>query len=231
MWIGLLKRIRKAATRSTCCLTGRYRLEVSRDGFATQTTLIDVQSETAVSRTIAMAIGRLGVQSGCCSATPLPGVELQLQDIAAPVQSGSLQDIQNERSSGSVGLLESPARRRPRQRGSREPVSGRLELSWTHRFPPAWNSTRPIGIHGRRPPQPAVRRRCQLGFDSTDRHRRNNAHAGIQSSIWSQHTWRRDFDGIEDGRRQTHNDRSDQRREFSSRNFRHRTRRLPIRKG
>src|ERR1041384_7491365 len=35
---------------------GRYRIEVSRDGFVTQTTLIDVQSET-VSRTVTMAVG------------------------------------------------------------------------------------------------------------------------------------------------------------------------------
>src|SRR5262245_13390188 len=36
---------------------GRYRLDVSRDGFATQSTLIDVQSESPLSRTITLAIG------------------------------------------------------------------------------------------------------------------------------------------------------------------------------
>src|SRR5215475_3776946 len=36
---------------------GRYRLEVSRDGFATQSELIDVQSDAATSRTVTMAVG------------------------------------------------------------------------------------------------------------------------------------------------------------------------------
>src|SRR5262245_36365425 len=36
---------------------GRYRLELSRDGFSTQSTLIDVQSESPISRTITMSIG------------------------------------------------------------------------------------------------------------------------------------------------------------------------------
>src|ERR1041385_3950498 len=65
---------------------GRYRLEVSRDGFATQTALIDVQSETPVSRGVTMAIGAVAYKVDVVSATPLAGVELSLKDIAAPVQ-------------------------------------------------------------------------------------------------------------------------------------------------
>jgi outer membrane receptor protein involved in Fe transport len=72
---------------------GRYRLEISRDGFATQSALIDVQSETPVFRTLTMAIGASAYKLDVVSATPLPGVELQLQDIPAPVQSGTGRDI------------------------------------------------------------------------------------------------------------------------------------------
>jgi outer membrane receptor protein involved in Fe transport len=80
---------------------GRYRLEVSRDGFSTQSTLIDVQSETAVSRAITMAIGASAYKVDVVSTTPLPGVEQQLQDIPAPVQSGTERDIED---SGAVDL-------------------------------------------------------------------------------------------------------------------------------
>ena len=80
---------------------GRYRLEVSRDGFATQSMLIDVQSDTPVSRTVTLAIGTSAYKVDVVSATPLQGVDLQLQDIAAPVQSGTQRDIEQ---SGAVDL-------------------------------------------------------------------------------------------------------------------------------
>jgi outer membrane receptor protein involved in Fe transport len=82
---------------------GRYRLEISRDGFATQSALIDVQSETPVSRTVTLAIGAAAYKVDVVSATPLPGVELQLQDIAAPVQSGTQRDMDQ---SGAINLSE-----------------------------------------------------------------------------------------------------------------------------
>src|SRR5262245_4371777 len=65
---------------------GRYRLEVSREAFATQSTLMDVQSEATVSRTLTMAIGTTAYKVDVISATPLQGVDLLLKDVAAPVQ-------------------------------------------------------------------------------------------------------------------------------------------------
>ena len=44
---------------------GRYRLQVSKSGFTTQTVAIDVQSATPVTRTISMEIGAEAVQGGC----------------------------------------------------------------------------------------------------------------------------------------------------------------------
>jgi outer membrane receptor protein involved in Fe transport len=87
---------------------GRYRLEVSREGFATQSTLIDVQSAAPVSRTITMAIGGSAYSVDVVSATPLPGVEQQLQQIPAPVQSGTQRDIEE---SGALDLSDFLKRR------------------------------------------------------------------------------------------------------------------------
>ena len=81
---------------------GRYRLEVSREAFATQSTLIDVQTET-VSRTVTMAIGASAYKVDVISATPLQGVDLLLKDIAAPVQSGTQRDIEQ---SGAIDFSE-----------------------------------------------------------------------------------------------------------------------------
>src|SRR5262245_12852548 len=80
---------------------GRYRLEVSRDAFATQSTLIDVQSDTAISRTLTMAIGAAAYKVDVISATPLQGVDLLPKDVAAPVQSGTQRDIEQ---SGAIDL-------------------------------------------------------------------------------------------------------------------------------
>jgi outer membrane receptor protein involved in Fe transport len=87
---------------------GRYRLEVSRDGFATQSALIDVQSAPPVSRTVTMAIGATAYKVDVVSGTPLPGVELSPNDIAAPVQSGTQRDIEL---SGAVDLSDFLKRR------------------------------------------------------------------------------------------------------------------------
>src|SRR5262245_34885077 len=73
---------------------GRYRLEVLKEGFATQFALIDVQSEIPVSRTLTLAIGPVAFNVDVVSATPLAGVDLSLKDIAAPVQSGTQRDIE-----------------------------------------------------------------------------------------------------------------------------------------
>ena len=80
---------------------GRYRLEVSRDAFATQSTLIDVQSDAPISRTVTMAIGAAAYKVDVISATPLQGVDLLLKDVAAPVQSGTQRDIEQ---SGAIDL-------------------------------------------------------------------------------------------------------------------------------
>jgi len=75
---------------------GRYRLEVSRIGYATQAVLLDVDSATPVSRTVTLALGPTPTSTVTVVATtPLAGVDLEVGQIAAPVQTANQLDIEN----------------------------------------------------------------------------------------------------------------------------------------
>jgi outer membrane receptor protein involved in Fe transport len=74
---------------------GAYRLEVSKNGFTTQSISIDVQSETPVSRTITMRLSTSSYKVDVVAATPLPGGDLALNQIPSPVQTATKVDIDN----------------------------------------------------------------------------------------------------------------------------------------
>ena len=74
---------------------GRYRLEVSKAGFATQSVLIDIQSATPISRTVTLALGAQTSQVDVIATTPLGGVDLPLNEIPSQVQTATQADIQN----------------------------------------------------------------------------------------------------------------------------------------
>ena len=57
---------------------GRYRLEISKDGFATQSALIDVASATPISRTVTMPLGTQASKVDVVATTPLAGTDLSL---------------------------------------------------------------------------------------------------------------------------------------------------------
>jgi outer membrane receptor protein involved in Fe transport len=80
---------------------GRYRLELSRGGFATQSVDVDVESGTPVARTITMALGVANARVDVVAATPLAGADLTTNQIAGPVQTATATDIQN---SGALDL-------------------------------------------------------------------------------------------------------------------------------
>ena len=80
---------------------GRYRLDVSRSGFVTQSVLIDVPSGTPTVRTITMALSGAAVTVDVVSVTPLPGSGLSLRETPAPVQTATQQDIDD---SGALDL-------------------------------------------------------------------------------------------------------------------------------
>lgn len=72
---------------------GKYRLEISKKGFTTQTSTVDLQSSTPLSQTFTLALGNLAFNVDVASTTPLPGVDLSLDQIAAPVQVATKTDI------------------------------------------------------------------------------------------------------------------------------------------
>ncbi len=87
---------------------GRYRLVLSRTGFAAQSLLIDVQADTPISRTITMALGAAADKVDVVATTPLAGVDLSSSEIPAPVQTATARDIQE---SGALNLSDFLSRR------------------------------------------------------------------------------------------------------------------------
>lgn len=72
---------------------GRYRLEISQQGFTSQAVLIDVQSATPLTRTITLTLGGVAFNVDVVAATPLPGSDLSADEIAGPVQAAPLRDL------------------------------------------------------------------------------------------------------------------------------------------
>jgi outer membrane receptor protein involved in Fe transport len=82
---------------------GRYRLEISKSGFATQSMRIDMESSGQLTRTIAMTLAAQASRIDVVAVTPLPGTDLPIDTIAAPVQTASARDLEN---SGSLDLAD-----------------------------------------------------------------------------------------------------------------------------
>ena len=80
---------------------GLYRLQISKPGFTTQTLTIDVESTSAITRAVTMEIGVQAAKVDVVSETPLAGTNLQINQIAAPVQTATATDIEN---SGALDL-------------------------------------------------------------------------------------------------------------------------------
>jgi len=73
---------------------GRYRLQVSKSSFATQSVLIDLQTSAPLVRTIMLALLTQSSKIDVVAPTPLPGTDLPLDDIPAPVQTASAHDLE-----------------------------------------------------------------------------------------------------------------------------------------
>jgi outer membrane receptor protein involved in Fe transport len=87
---------------------GRYRLEFSRAGFVTSSVLVDVQSSAPVARGVTMILGAQSSKVDVISETPLAGTDLQIDQIAGPVQTATAADITN---SGALELADLMNRR------------------------------------------------------------------------------------------------------------------------
>ncbi len=81
---------------------GRYRLEISKNGFATQSIVIDVQSAT-IFKAITLALAAQASTVDVVAATPLPGTDLPIDQIPAPVQTASARDLER---TGSLDLAD-----------------------------------------------------------------------------------------------------------------------------
>jgi outer membrane receptor protein involved in Fe transport len=73
----------------------RYRLQISRSGFATQSVEIDVHAATPISRAVTLALGASNSRVDVVAATPLAGMDLAINQIAGPVQTAAAADVRN----------------------------------------------------------------------------------------------------------------------------------------
>ncbi len=80
---------------------GRYRLEISKTGFVAQSVLIDVSSSAPVARSVTLSLATQTSKIDVVAATPLPGTDLPIDLIPAPVQTASARDIEQ---TGSLDL-------------------------------------------------------------------------------------------------------------------------------
>ena len=80
---------------------GRYRLQISKTGFATQVIPIDVDSAATITRVVSMQIRTQATALDVVSETPLAGTDLQIGQIAAPIQTATAETIKN---SGALDL-------------------------------------------------------------------------------------------------------------------------------
>ncbi|MDP8991381.1 MAG: Plug and carboxypeptidase regulatory-like domain-containing protein, partial [Acidobacteriota bacterium] len=72
---------------------GRYRLEASKAGFVPQSVAIYVSAGAAITRTLTMALAAQADRIDVVGATPLPGTNLPLDEIPAPVQTANARDL------------------------------------------------------------------------------------------------------------------------------------------
>ena len=87
---------------------GPYRLEISRNGFASEAISVDVASGASLSQTITMVVSAAASKVDVVATTPLSGVGLAVNEIPAPVQTGLDRDIAQ---SGALDLADFMNRR------------------------------------------------------------------------------------------------------------------------
>lgn len=73
----------------------RYRIQISKTGFAAQSIEIEVQAGTPILRTLTLVLATARSKVDVIAITPLAGTDLALNQIAAPVQTATAADIRN----------------------------------------------------------------------------------------------------------------------------------------
>jgi outer membrane receptor protein involved in Fe transport len=82
---------------------GRYRLEVSHSGFTTSSEVIDLQPSALLTREVTLSVGASSFNLNVVEATPLAGFDVPVNNIPAPVQSASAEELHR---SGSLDLAD-----------------------------------------------------------------------------------------------------------------------------
>lgn len=80
---------------------GRYRVRVSKSGFATESVTLELKSAFVAAHVFSMALAPVAAKIDVIAPTPLPGTDLPIEDIPGPVQTASASDIGR---SGSLDL-------------------------------------------------------------------------------------------------------------------------------
>lgn len=111
MATGFEKRLQTPVTGDPGPLTlpaGRYRLEVEREGFSRQSSIVELRPGEMLQRRIELKLGTLSFDVEVTAATPLAGSELESWEVAPPVQGATARDID---SSQAVSLFDFLGRR------------------------------------------------------------------------------------------------------------------------
>ena len=126
--------------------------------------------------------------------TPLHGSDVPIDQIPAPVQTATSRTSTDRALSTSADFLNRRLDGGSRQRDPEQSVPAGRELSRLHGLAAARHAAGTLGLHGRRAPQPAVRRRRELGFDPAHRDLVARADARLESAVRAQHPRRRAVD-------------------------------------
>lgn len=72
---------------------GHYRVDISKSGFTTQSLALDVQSGAPVVRAVTLALASQAAAIEVVAATPLPGTDMAVDQIPAPVQTADAREL------------------------------------------------------------------------------------------------------------------------------------------
>ena len=72
---------------------GRYRIVISKEGFASQTLSVNVQSSADISETVVMVLSPQATSVNVVATTPLPGTDLQIDQVPGAVQTATAADL------------------------------------------------------------------------------------------------------------------------------------------
>ena len=72
---------------------GRYQIVISKEGFASQTLHVNVQSSAPISETVVMVLSPQATSVNVVATTPLPGTDFPIDEVPGPVQTATAADL------------------------------------------------------------------------------------------------------------------------------------------